>query len=79
MTEMFNLSQMSGVYPSPELNAKANQGWYNQPIVLTPSVLPYQGFALKWINGTTVASYYGWYGNTESSENTIRRASCFVA
>ena len=27
MTEMFNLSQMLGVIPSPELNALANQGW----------------------------------------------------
>ena len=45
MSEMFNISQMSGVIPSPELNALANQGWYNQQIVLTPSVLPYQGFA----------------------------------
>ena len=27
MTEMFNLSQMSAVIPSPELNAMANQGW----------------------------------------------------
>ena len=26
MTEMFNLSQMSGVIPSPELNVLANQG-----------------------------------------------------
>ena len=48
MIEMFKLSQMSGVIPSPELNAMdANQGWYNQPIVSTPSVLPCQGFALK--------------------------------
>ena len=27
MTEMFNLSQMSAVIPSPESNAMANQGW----------------------------------------------------
>ena len=27
MTEMFNLSQMWAVIPSPELNAMANQGW----------------------------------------------------
>ena len=46
MGEMFNLSEMSGVIPSPEMNALANQGWYNQPIVSTPSALPYQGFAL---------------------------------
>ena len=60
MTEMFKLSQMSGVIPSPELNAMdANQGWYNQPIVSTPSVLPYQGFALKWVDGTTVTRCYG--------------------
>ena len=31
----------------------------NQPIVLTPSVLPCQGFALKWVNGTTVTRCYG--------------------
>ena len=58
MTEMFNLSQRSAVSPSPELNAMANQGWQNQPIVSTPSVLPYQGFALKWVNDTTVTSCY---------------------
>ena len=40
MTEIFDLSQMSGVIPSPELNALANQGCYNQPIVSTPPVLP---------------------------------------
>ena len=60
MTEMFNLSQMSGIIPSPELNAMdSNQGWYNQPIVSTPSVLPYQGFALKWVDGTTITRCYG--------------------
>ena len=59
MTEMFNLSQMSGVIPSPELNAIANQGWYNQPTVSTPSVLLYQDLALKWVNGTTVTKCHG--------------------
>ena len=58
MTEMFNLLQMSGVISSPELNALTNQGWYNQPIVSTPSVLSCQGFALKWVNGTTVTTCY---------------------
>ena len=58
MTDMVNLSQMSGIILSPELNAPANQGWYNQQIVSTPSVLPYQGFALKWVNGTTVTRCY---------------------
>ena len=29
MNEMLHLSQMSGVV-APELNALANQGWYNQ-------------------------------------------------
>ena len=50
---------MSGVIHSPDLNALANQGWYNQPIVYTLSVLPYQDFALKWVNGTTVIKCYG--------------------
>ena len=30
MNEMFNLSQMSGLIPSPELNVLANQGWCNK-------------------------------------------------
>ena len=59
MNEMINLSQILGVLPSFELNALANQGWCNQPIVSTPSVLPYQGFALKWVNGTTFTRCYG--------------------
>ena len=56
---MFSLSQMSGLIPSPELNALANQGWHSQPIVSTPSLLSYQGFALKWVNGTTGTRCYG--------------------
>ena len=47
MTKMVILSQMSGVIPSHELNAIINQGWYNEPIVSTPSAFPYQGFALN--------------------------------
>ena len=60
MTDMFNLSQISGIIPSPELNEMdSNQRWYNQPIVSTPSVLPYQGFALKWVDGMTITRCYG--------------------
>ena len=79
MTEMFNLSQMLGVTPSPELNALANQGWYNQPIVSTLSVLPYQGFALKWVNGTTVTRCYGVVWKYRIPQNIIKRASYCVA
>ena len=59
MTKMFNLSQMSGIIPPPKLNAIVNQGWYNEPIVSRPLVFPYQGFSLKWVNGTTVTICYG--------------------
>ena len=80
MTEMFNFYQMSGVISSPELNALTNQGWYNQPIVSTPSVLPYQGFALKWVNGTTVTTCYGCGVEIPNPPKiTIRRASYCVA
>ena len=41
------------------LNVMANQVRYNQPVVLTPSVLPYEDFALKLITGTTVTRCYG--------------------
>ena len=60
MTEIFNLFQMSGVILSPGLNAMANQGWHNQTIVSTYSVLPYQCFALKWVNSTTVTRCYAY-------------------
>ena len=56
MNEMFNLSQMSGLIPSPELNVLANQGLSNSFYIFSTSI---RGYALKWVNGTTVKRCYG--------------------